>query len=67
MPDLAPRPSDAEMIPLGERLAEGVRAMLNNDGSVPAYKLAGECIAALNAWDEAMEERFESTKDWRND
>jgi hypothetical protein len=46
--------SDENMIVLGERLAAAIRAQLENDGSVPLYKLMGELIDALNAWDEAM-------------
>lgn len=52
-------PTDAEMVPLGERLADAIRAVLNDQGSgQPAWKLMGEVIDSLNRWDEAMQERF---------
>jgi hypothetical protein len=49
---------DADMVVLGERLAQAIRRMLNGDGTVANYKLMGEVINALNAWEDAMEERF---------
>lgn len=56
MPEI--RPTDAEMVPRGERLADAARRVLSNDGSVPAYRLMGELIEALAAWEDAMAERF---------
>lgn len=47
------RPTDAEMVALGEKLVEAARAALDNE-----YGWSLRLKAAANAWNEAMTDRF---------
>jgi hypothetical protein len=57
MPDLMVRPTDAEMVALGEDLAEAARAVLANDHDCHARVWLRTAAAA---WDGAMIDRFMS-------